>query len=57
MVETEDQYIFIYNAIVDYLKSKQTEVDVNELRDYIKKQCQVDALAFFRLILNLKTKN
>ena len=57
MVETEDQYIFIYNAIVDYLKSRQTEVDVNELRDYIKKQCQVDALAFFRLMLNLKTKN
>ena len=43
MVQTEDQYIFIYDAIVDYLQSGETEVVVNELRDYIKKQSQVDA--------------
>ena len=42
-VQTEDQYIFIHDAIVDYLESGETEVDVNELRDYIKKQSQVDA--------------
>ena len=43
MVQTEDQYIFIRDAIVDYLESGKTEVDVNKLRDYIKKQSQVDA--------------
>ena len=43
MVQTEDQYIFIHDAIVDYLQLGETEVVVNELRDYIKKQSQVDA--------------
>ena len=43
MGQTEDQYIFIHDAIADYLESGETEVDVNELRDYIKKQFQVDA--------------
>ena len=43
MVQTEDRYIFIHDAIVDYLQSGETEVVVNELRDYIKKQSQVDA--------------
>ena len=43
MVQTEDQYIFIRDAIVDYLESGKTEIDVNKLRDYIKKQSQVDA--------------
>jgi len=43
MVQTEDQYIFIHNAIVDYLESGDTEVDANDLREYIKKQSQVDS--------------
>ena len=42
MVQTEDQYIFIHHALLDHLESGDTEVDVNQLRDYIKKQSQVD---------------
>ena len=42
-VQTEDQYIFIHDEIVDNLESGETEVVANELRDYIKKQLQVDA--------------
>ena len=43
MVQTEDQSIFIHDLIVDYLESRETKVDVNELRAYVRKQCQVDA--------------
>ena len=43
LVQTEDQYIFIHDEIVDNLESGETELVANELRDYIKKQLQVDA--------------
>ena len=42
MVQTEDQYIFIHNALLDYLESGDTEIEASELREYIKKQTQVD---------------
>ena len=50
LVQTEDQYIFIHDALVDFLESGDTEVEANELREYIKKQSQVDdrsGLCFF----------
>ena len=42
MVQTEDQYIFIHYALLDYLESGDTEVEASELREYTKKQSQVD---------------
>ena len=42
MVQTEDQYIFIHFALLDHLESGDTEIEANELRDYIKKHSQVD---------------
>lgn len=42
MVQTEDQYVFIHNAMLDYLEGGETEVDAHDLRDYIKRQSQVD---------------
>ncbi|XP_057299709.1 receptor-type tyrosine-protein phosphatase F-like isoform X2 [Hydractinia symbiolongicarpus] len=43
MVQTEDQYIFIHAALLDYLESGDTEIEANALREYIKKQSQVDS--------------
>ena len=43
MVQTEDQYIFIHNAILDYMESDDTEVDASELNEYINLKSQVDS--------------
>ena len=42
MVQTEDQYVFIHFALLDYMESGETEVDANELRDYIRKHMQTE---------------
>lgn len=43
MVQTEDQYVFIHNALIDYMEAGETEVEASDLREYIKKQSQVDS--------------
>ena len=43
MVQTEDQYMFIHNALLDYLESQETEVDASELTEYIHRKCEVDS--------------
>lgn len=40
MVQTEDQYVFIHNALLDYMESGETEVDANELREYVRKHSE-----------------
>ena len=42
MVQTEDQYVFIHTALLDYMESGETEVDANGLRDYIRKHMQTE---------------
>ncbi|XP_066915195.1 receptor-type tyrosine-protein phosphatase S-like isoform X3 [Clytia hemisphaerica] len=42
MVQTEDQYVFIHMALLDYMESGETEVDANGLRDYIRKHMQTE---------------
>ena len=42
MVQTEDQYIFIHHALMDYMESGETEVDANELREYIRKHTETE---------------
>lgn len=42
MVQTEDQYIFIHDAILEYLRSMSTEVTAVGLRDYIRDKTIVD---------------
>ena len=42
MVQTEDQYAYIHQALVEFIKSGDTEIDASELRDYIKRKSDVD---------------
>ena len=42
MVQTEDQYAYIHLALVEYIKAGDTEIEANELRDYIKRKSEVD---------------
>ena len=42
MVQTEDQYVFIHLALLDYMESGETEVEANELRDYIRRHTQTE---------------
>ncbi|XP_057299705.1 receptor-type tyrosine-protein phosphatase S-like isoform X1 [Hydractinia symbiolongicarpus] len=42
MVQTEDQYIFIHVALLDYLESGDTEIEANALREHVKKLSEVD---------------
>nr|XP_047123425.1 receptor-type tyrosine-protein phosphatase F isoform X5 [Hydra vulgaris] len=37
LVQTEDQYIFIHNVLLDYIDSGETEIEASELRDYFRK--------------------
>ncbi|XP_065657512.1 tyrosine-protein phosphatase Lar isoform X12 [Hydra vulgaris] len=37
LVQTEDQYIFIHNVLLDYIDSGETEIEAAELRDYFRK--------------------
>jgi len=42
MVQTEDEYIFIHRALLDYLESGDTEVDVNKLHEYIRTHTETE---------------
>ena len=42
MVQTEDQFIFLHQALLEFIDSGNTEIIAGDLRDYIKKQSQVD---------------
>eukprot|EP00794_Sanderia_malayensis_P008073 gene8073-8937_t len=44
MVQTEDQYAYLHHALLEYIKSGDTEIQANELRDYIKKKIEIDPL-------------
>ncbi|XP_066936907.1 receptor-type tyrosine-protein phosphatase S-like isoform X3 [Clytia hemisphaerica] len=37
MVQTESQYVFIHDALLEYLTFGTTEINVRDLRDYVKK--------------------
>ena len=50
MVQTEDQYVFIHFALLDYMESGETEVDANELRDYIRKHMQTEQKTGMNLV-------
>ncbi|XP_065070051.1 receptor-type tyrosine-protein phosphatase S-like isoform X2 [Rhopilema esculentum] len=43
MVQTEDQYAYIHFAVLEYIKSGDTEIEAHDLRDYIKRKSDVDA--------------
>ena len=43
MVQTEDQYAYIHFAVLEFIKSGDTEIEAHDLRDYIKRKSDVDA--------------
>jgi len=55
MVQTEDQYIFIHHALLDYMESGETEVDANELREYIRKHTETEQKTGKRVSWNLQS--
>ena len=42
MVQTEDQYIYLHFALLEFIKVGDTEVKAQELRDYINRKRDVD---------------
>lgn len=44
MVQTEDQYIFIHDAVLDSVQSGCTEVPVNKLYTHIQKLMQINPM-------------
>ena len=42
MVQTEDQYAYLHHAMLEYIKSGDTEIQAHELREYIKKKTDID---------------
>ena len=44
MVQTEDQFAYIHYALLEYIKSGDTEIEAHELRDYIRRKTEVDTV-------------
>ena len=42
MVQTEEQYVFVHDALMDYIESSGTEIDVNQLSEYIRSKSEID---------------
>ena len=42
MVQTEEQYAYLHFALLEFIKVGDTEVKVQELRDYIKRKSNID---------------
>lgn len=51
MVQTEDQYAYLHHALLEFIKSGDTEIEAHELRDYIKKKSEVDYVTGMIFIL------
>ena len=48
MVQTEAQYVFIHDAILEYLGAMENEVRSDEIREYIREKSVVDATSGIR---------
>lgn len=44
MVQTEDQFAYIHHALLEHIKSGDTEIEAHELRDYIRRKTEVDTV-------------
>lgn len=44
MVQTEDQYAYLHYALLEFIKSGDTEIEAHELRDYIKRKSEIDTV-------------